>query len=358
MVLLIVISSCSEELVDSNLGVESGEFLGSISSLGGSSQGQGNNSGLITAGEWNDLENWDFWNELLNENTYFEKMVYWEFYTNNRISVKVTNNDNPLINVEVVLKRNNEKVWQSMTDNFGKSEVWVSLFENEILTSFEGFKLYINGVENSTPLKLIEDGIVEIKLNSSQSSVTNNIELAFIVDATGSMSDELEFLKDDLKDVIQRVKQNNSALDIYTGTVFYRDIDDDYLVKHSNFTNQIDATLDFINEQSAGGGGDYPEAVHSALNEAINKLQWSFNSKTRIAFLLLDAPPHYTPQIIDNLQSLISKSAEKGIKIIPVAASGVDKETEFLMRFFSVSTNGTYVFITNVAHNIKMNIFK
>ena len=35
------------------------------------------------------------------------------------------------------------------------------------------------------------------------------------------------------------------------------------------------------------------------------------------------------------------------IKIIPVTASGIDKETEFLMRFFSVSTNGTYVFITN-----------
>lgn len=43
----------------------------------------------------------------------------------------------------------------------------------------------------------------------------------------------------------------------------------------------------------------------------------------------------------------MTKAAEKGIKIISVTASGIDKETEFLMRFISISTNGTYVFITD-----------
>ena len=33
--------------------------------------------------------------------------------------------------------------------------------------------------------------------------------------------------------------------------------------------------------------------------------------------------------------------------MIPVAASGVDKNTEFMLRFFAVTTGGTYVFITN-----------
>jgi hypothetical protein len=39
--------------------------------------------------------------------------------------------------------------------------------------------------------------------------------------------------------------------------------------------------------------------------------------------------------------------AKKGIKIIPVAASGVDKNTEFMLRFFAIATSGTYVFLTN-----------
>ena len=62
---------------------------------------------------------------------------------------------------------------------------------------------------------------------------------------------------------------------------------------------------------------------------------------------MLDAPPHYEPEVIVKLHESILKAAEKGIKVIPVTASGINKETEFLMRFFSITTNGSYVFITD-----------
>ena len=349
----LLFSACNEDGLSETI---DGDYSGDIKlssegsgveTPGGSDQGNGNNTGLITAGEWNDLENWNFWKNILNENEYFKNVSYWEFYTLNRISIQVKNNATPIINAKVELKLNNELVWQSMTDNFGKTELFVDLFKDSNISNFNGFKLFINGIENATPLKFVEDGIVEVELNSAQNNSSNKVEIAFIVDATGSMGDELEFLKDDLKDVIQRSEQSNSELDIFTGTVFYRDRDDDYLVKSSGFTNNISSTLNFINQQSANGGGDFPEAVDSALDEALTELQWSLNSRTRIAFLLLDAPPHYNVQILDKLHSLITKYAEKGIKLIPITASGIDKETEFLMRFFAVSTNGTYVFITN-----------
>jgi hypothetical protein len=346
--LSIVLFSCDESVSGTVDSVYlSGMDREALGDTGGSTSGQGNGSGKITAGEWNDLDNWNFWNDLLNENDFNKNLDYWEFYTNNRISVLVTLNNTPLINAKLELKLNDEPIWKSMTDNFGKAELWIGLNKKENIENLNNYKLFINDEEKTNSLKLIEDGVVEINLNSAVSNVIEKVELAFIVDATGSMGDELEFLKDDLNNVIERAKQNNSNLDFFTGTVFYRDVFDQYIVKHSDFTSEIDATIGFINEQSAGGGGDYPEAVHTALNEAIHELQWSENAKTRIAFLLLDAPPHYEPQIIDNLHSLIAESAEKGIKIIPITASGIDKETEMLMRFFSIATNGTYVFITN-----------
>ena len=40
-------------------------------------------------------------------------------------------------------------------------------------------------------------------------------------------------------------------------------------------------------------------------------------------------------------------AAEKGVRIIPVAGSGIDKSTEYLMRSFALTTNGTYVFLTD-----------
>ncbi|ULQ53845.1 hypothetical protein [Flavihumibacter fluvii] len=61
----------------------------------------------------------------------------------------------------------------------------------------------------------------------------------------------------------------------------------------------------------------------------------------------MDAPPHYDPVVIEEVHKYIATASKKGIKIIPITASGIEKDTEFLMRYFSIATNGTYVFITN-----------
>lgn len=344
IVTALLIVSCNNDISTSDDYLMTDDFSSSSGEY--PEGGQQEQAGLITAGEWNDLANWDFWNNLLNGQSYSDKSAYWSFYTNNRVSVQVKQNSNPAVNVTVAIKKNQDVIWETKTDNFGIAELWIGLFDKETTIDVADYSLFINNQQVDTPVKCFEDGIISIELNSIQNT-SNKVELSFIVDATGSMGDELEFLKDDLKSVIQRVKNENSTLDIFTSTVFYRDEGDAYVVKHSNFTNDISSTLNFINQQSADGGGDFPEAVDTALNAAVNNLQWSDNSKTRIAFLLLDAPPHYTNQIINTLQNLIKKASQKGIKLIPVTASGIDKETEFLMRFFSVSTNGTYVFITN-----------
>jgi hypothetical protein len=102
-----------------------------------------------------------------------------------------------------------------------------------------------------------------------------------------------------------------------------------------------------INAQKAGGGGDYEEAVEIAIYDAVKKQSWSKNAKARIMFVILDAPPHHTPGNITKMQKAIEAAAEQGIKVIPISASGIEKNTEFLLRFFSVTTNSTYTFLTD-----------
>src|SRR6185436_20046360 len=46
-------------------------------------------------------------------------------------------------------------------------------------------------------------------------------------------------------------------------------------------------------------------------------------------------------------QKLIMQATAKGIRIIPVTCSGIDKSTEYLLRSFALATNGTYVFLTD-----------
>lgn len=344
IVMAFFVVGCNGEADDiSGVDASTEKYSGDASNGG---QGQhGGESGVVTAGEWNDLEHWSFWNKLMNSKEYSGKQKYWSFYTNNRISVLLKNGDAAVQNAKVELFKGNNLQWVSRTDNVGKAELWVGLFQRSSEIKLSDYSLFVNGQRMTVALKPFDKGLNEIQV--SQNSKYNKVELSFIVDATGSMGDELEFLKEDLKDVIQKVAVNDSNLDIYTSSVFYRDEGDDYVVRKSDFSNSLDVTLDFINKQSADGGGDFPEAVHIALETAMQKLSWSENAKTRIAFLMLDAPPHYTKSIVAALQKVMKQAAEKGVKLIPITASGIDKETEFLMRFFSIATNGTYVFITN-----------
>lgn len=304
-------------------------------------------AGVLTAGEWNDLENWTFWKHLLRSQDsveYYKFPEYWKYSTKGHFPVKVTCGGKEVPNATVLLKQGEQSIWTARTDIFGKAELWAGMTHlQQDLDSLNRYIVEVEGVEY--PVALCRDSLHVIELSQS-TDFDDRLELAFIVDATGSMSDEIEFLKADLQDVISKVAgQTNS--DIYTGTVFYRDDDDDYVVRHSEFTSDVSKTVKFISEQSADGGGDYPEAVHTALESALGDLQWSSRAKTRIAFLVADAPAHYEDDIIDRLHEQMMRFAAKGIKIIPVASSGVDKETEFLFRYFAIATNGTYVFLTD-----------
>ncbi|MDO8970228.1 MAG: T9SS type A sorting domain-containing protein, partial [Saprospiraceae bacterium] len=85
----------------------------------------------------------------------------------------------------------------------------------------------------------------------------------------------------------------------------------------------------------------------SALEEAIFTHKWSENAVARICFLVLDASPHRGAAINASLQKSIREAARLGIRIVPIAASGIQKDTEFLMKFFGLATNGSYVFLTD-----------
>lgn len=318
------------------------------SNNGQGSSGQQSQPGVITAGEWNDLAEWPFWKKIINDEKYAEIPAYWGFFTNHRISVHLTDaGSDPVIDATVRLQKDGTTIFTTRTDNRGNAELWISLFQKKGNIDLSHFRININnGQKIISGIKYYEQGINNIVMSARNSS-PDKVNISFVVDATGSMGDELEYLKTELYDVIKRAKEDNLNAKLSLSAVFYRDKGDDYLTRASDFSNDIAKTINFIKDQNANGGGDFPEAVHTALNTAINQLHWSVSARARILFLLLDAPPHYTPEILKSIQNSILKANEKGIKIIPITASGINKKTEFLMRFFAISTNGTYVFITD-----------
>ncbi len=298
--------------------------------------------GVLTAGEWNDLDNWDFWNNLLKNQEYYEDVNKWNLKEIKRFSFVVADKNESLVaNAEISLLSGEVEVWKTKTDNKGKATLWSDLDLNGLTA-----RVKFEDTEEITDVVEFAWGVNKVYLNKT---VENKkiIDIYFAVDATGSMGDEINYLKAELNNVIKRIKQNNPALEMRFGSVFYRDEGDEYVTRPFTFTSDATSLISFISNQSAAGGGDFPEAVHSALDVAITQNLWNDNASARIMFLLLDAPPHYTQEVISSLELNLIKAAEKGIKIIPITASGIDKATEYLMRSFAILTNGTYVFITD-----------
>ena len=362
LAIVLALASCSKEDRDYETeGLDDVRFMdSSYGKNGGTGEGtqQGNTqAGIVTAGEWCDLSNWAFWSKLMLGNDYSDKSDYWEFFTNNRIAVKVTDEKgSALAGVSVKLLSEGDgtaTLWESVTDNHGLAECWIGLFQKTAVNTNERLRITLNGEKmEGHPVvcpwdSLLQSVTVNEYVLKKAKTVNQQADIAFIVDATGSMSDEIDFLKQDLMDIINKVKSVRPGMKMRTAALFYRDEGDEYLTRHHNFTDDVSKTAGFVEKQEAAGGNDYPEAVHTALERMLQDLSWDSKARTHLAFLVLDAPAHHESAIIRSLQQSVETCAKLGIKLIPVAASGVDKNTEFMLRFFANATGGTYVFLTD-----------
>jgi hypothetical protein len=301
-------------------------------------------SGQLTAGEWSDLENWDFWRDLIDDSSqpWGEIETGWGFDTAHRVPVQLNWGQDRAVDVEVRLVDETDTVlWTARTDNKGHAELFAPSGSDLLLRVEVDDGRFLVSEEN---VAVGSQARIEIEVEEVESPQAL-LDLMFVIDTTGSMADELTYLEAELADVVQRVKA--IGIDLRLSVNFYRDEGDDYEVRSFPFTRNMSQVQSQLSDQSAGGGGDYPEALAAALDDAVNNHQWSENARARLLFPLMDAPPHQTESNIALLQEVTQQAAQDGIRILPIAASGVDASTEFLLRSLDIMTGGTYIFLTN-----------
>jgi hypothetical protein len=182
-------------------------------------------------------------------------------------------------------------------------------------------------------------------------AVHNVIDLMFVIDVTGSMGDELNYMKNELQDVISRVAKSNTGATVNLALLFYRDITDKEMIAYYDFLDctkneNLASQLYALSLQYAGGGGDYPEAVDDALMLAMTK-QWSTGATTKLIFHLLDAPHHDQEENREKYYNAVMLAAELGIRICPIICSGTNTFTEYIVREAAIHTGGTFIYITD-----------
>lgn len=300
----------------------------------------------LTGAEVNDFSKWEMWTDLLADELKTH-VGTWQFNPAHRFCVQLEYAAGfPVVDAQVVLTDGTNRIWVTRTDNTGKAELWGQMFRNvaenaryRIVATYKGVDYEI-----SKP-KEFANGINFITLPENCEPPAQVVDLVWVVDATGSMGDEIKALKEDMVNVMQMVARG-SKFQYRFGSVFYRDAGDDYVFKKQDFITDLEAFTGFLSAQYANGGGDYPEAVDVAMEQAIGNLEWSKDAVARIMFLVLDAPPHQNAESLEKVQKYTRMAAEKGIRIIPVGCTGIDRSTEYLMRSIALATNGTYLFTT------------
>lgn len=348
-------------------------------------------AGLLTAGRWNDNDNWGYFTNLVRKGS----IAFPSYGLNpcNRIAVTVKNSDGkPLPSRTITLEDSDgKKIWESVSDKNGTAYLFYNSKDKPAKVtaikddgSKESFDAITdktsseddskndgknkasddnkdnnnnngNGNSNNNNDKNNNNGNGNNGDNDQTSQVSDNsiqivldispvrnkkTDIMFIMDATGSMTDEMTFLQEDFSKITREIGTKNVRYSVN----FYRDEGDDYVTKCFDFSTDIDEIQKNINDQSADGGGDTPEAVAQILEESINSSSWDKDS-VKLAFLIFDAPPHDGTD--KKIYKSVKKASEMGIHFIPVVSSNAERDTELFGRALAICTNGEYVFLTD-----------
>lgn len=185
--------------------------------------------------------------------------------------------------------------------------------------------------------------VIALPVTLSQAMAKPTVEVAFVLDTTGSMGGLLEGAKRKIWSIATSVVDANPDADIRIGLVAYRDIGDEYVTKKFDLTTDIQDIYANLLELKARGGGDWPESVNEALDVAVNKLQWTKgNDIHRIVFLVGDAPPHMDYAQDTKYPKTLAVAKQRDIIVNTVLAGGA-RDTERVWQDIAQLGDGRFI---------------
>jgi hypothetical protein len=160
------------------------------------------------------------------------------------------------------------------------------------------------------------------------SLAAKRIEVAFVLDTTGSMADLIDGAKRKIWSIANSIIDVNPNADIRMALIGYRDQGDEYVVRTYDMTGDIQGLYGKLVRFVADGGGDTPESVNEALDAAVHDLSWSKRDEVRrIIFLVGDAPPHMDYPNGPKFRHVIRDARDAEI-IVNTVQAGQDPETQ------------------------------
>lgn len=175
----------------------------------------------------------------------------------------------------------------------------------------------------------LDDDLTTVLIPLGKGPVSG-LDLAFVIDTTGSMGEDIDTVKADAENVARRVLDLTE--DSRVALVQYRDYEPEDIFSTNvqvPFTESADSFVTGINSLVADGGGDDPEAVFSGLMTSFD-LDWR-PGVLKVAVLIGDAPAK-DPEPVTGyvLKNVLDRALELDpVNIYAIPINGGTAESSF-----------------------------
>ncbi len=167
------------------------------------------------------------------------------------------------------------------------------------------------------------------------------VEVAFVLDTTGSMGGLIEGAKRRIWSIARRIGEGRPRPDLRIALVAYRDLGDAYVTRTYDFTGDMDEVFGHLSAFRAEGGGDTPEHVSAAMHDAVHRLTWSSGPALRMIILVGDAPPHLDYQDGFDYRRHVGEARQRGI-VVESIQCGDDARTARVWQEIASAGAGQY----------------
>jgi hypothetical protein len=295
--------------------------------------------GRLRAGEVDDNAGFDDYRRYFK--AYPERNVR-KIDITDRIVIAFTDPDGfPVSNAPARIFAEGEEVFRSVTTAAGK--VMFPPRAVGVASSVRRFEAEVAGCRVRFPRA--DEVSVEVEASCPGRDEVD-VDVAFCLDTTGSMGDEIDRLRSTLRSVVERIGRLSPRPRLRFGMVVYRDHGDEYVTRVTGFTPRLERFQEILDGVRAEAGGDYEEAVSEALHRSVDDLAWSPGAAIRLLFLIGDAPPHVDYGDGYDYSRAMRRALEKGIKIVTLGCSGLNDKGEFIWRQLAQFTLGRFMFIS------------
>jgi len=304
----------------------------------------------LTAGEINDNELWRDYLEYRRqfENSGWDQYV-WNVDVEERHVINIeTAGGLPVLGADVQVYSGQDLV----TDFTSPATGTVYFFPNVYRTRRDQqYEVVVSKNQTQTSFDLTPGQSNEwfITLDVPPTQPPVQVDVLFLLDATGSMGDEIDQLKDNILSISAQIEALPANPDVRFGMVLYRDRGDEYVTRNYGFTGDVQEFQEALVQVRAAGGGDKPESLNEALHVAVNEVTWRSDETAKLIFLVSDAPPHLDYPRDFDYTATMQDAAEQGIKVHTIASSGLEDTGpygEFIYRQIAQYTGGNFIFLT------------